>query len=345
MRYKAAYGVSAILTVACCQNAADAKSLLLLAQFYGGSPDPLLIPGNPNPEFPSSQYAPFPQPPSRGYPGMQGLPPPGGDILNPSPPNGFMQGGGPRHSFDPNSVRSKDSGTRYLVFEGMTTIWIPAKSATVVREADYGFVKCYGISGYADGVEYQYNPSFDRYGRSCSRYGYRPAVISPAEPAREEQRSYTYEIDCLDRTFDRRKDNLPWKSVADDQTAAMVASRYCRGGTTVLNAPMQPQIMQAAPFANPAGNGSMPQTTILPETRYTEEVVNPPTTSSPSVPEAMPQQQSPPVLAANGLKQISCTPESVSIKFINGLTVCAEPTPTFPQGRYFANGNSLVKLK
>ncbi len=313
---KRGLAVSVVIAFSGFQGNATAMNHLLLAQIYPG-PQPGVV-----------------------YPGLS----PNGSDPNFAQPGGFVPGMVPQHSFDPNSVRSKDAGNRYVIFEGITTIRIPAKPSSVIQEADFGYVKCYGVSGFTDGVEYPYNPSFDSYGRRCSQYGFRPAIIAPAEPARDEQRSYTYELDCLDRTFDRRKDNLPWKSVADDQTAAMVASRYCRGGVSVLAASEQLVYSQAVPPSQTTGNSLIPSSSTPPQI-YSSAKDSRLASSSDVVPETGIQQQGQAVLAANGLKQAICTADVVIIKFINGSTICAEPTREYSPGRYYANKTMLIKLK
>ena len=51
-------------------------------------------------------------------------------------------------------------------------------------------------------------------------------------PGGVERRSFRYQLDCKDLTFDRKGDysgfgNKGWMSVGEDPTAQAVADRYC----------------------------------------------------------------------------------------------------------------------
>tara|TARA_B100001964_G_C14156180_1_gene564401 strand:+ start:446 stop:1204 length:759 start_codon:yes stop_codon:yes gene_type:complete len=92
-----------------------------------------------------------------------------------------------------------------------------------------------GTSGY-------YNPgspgtvSCNTYGSytTCNRSGYVAPSYTPSKPGGVQHRRYRYELDCLDRTFNREGDMATagglmrgWMSVNDDPTALAVESKYC----------------------------------------------------------------------------------------------------------------------
>lgn len=71
---------------------------------------------------------------------------------------------------------------------------------------------------------------------TCSLVGY----VAPV-PAGSVNRSYVYELDCKDLTFDRKGDRTPsgtegWLNVDDDPTASAVAKKFC---PTIQDLPKQ----------------------------------------------------------------------------------------------------------
>lgn len=71
------------------------------------------------------------------------------------------------------------------------------------------------------------------YSNSCRTiYGIKPQYVA-GQPGGTERKSFTYELDCRDRTFDRKGDKAKgvwkkgWESVDKDPTALAVANKYC----------------------------------------------------------------------------------------------------------------------
>ena len=67
---------------------------------------------------------------------------------------------------------------------------------------------------------------------TCQRIGYIPPSYNPGTPGGVERRSFRYQLDCKDKTFDRKGDfsgfgNKGWMNVSSDPTAQAVANRYC----------------------------------------------------------------------------------------------------------------------
>ena len=67
---------------------------------------------------------------------------------------------------------------------------------------------------------------------TCKQEGYVAPSYTPATPGGVERRSFRYQLDCKDLTFDRKGDysgfgNKGWMSVGEDPTAQAVADRYC----------------------------------------------------------------------------------------------------------------------
>lgn len=62
--------------------------------------------------------------------------------------------------------------------------------------------------------------------------GYAPPRYNPGTPGGVERRSFHYQLDCEDLTFDRKGDfdgfgNKGWTGVDTDPTAKTVADGYC----------------------------------------------------------------------------------------------------------------------
>ena len=128
------------------------------------------------------------------------------------------------HNYRPGSVRQqkiRGSYGRYLTFTGTT------------------------LNAYS-GTPASYNPgspgrrvcdttmSFNGLTKttSCRNVGYVAPSYTPGRPGGVERRSFSYQLDCKDRTFDRKGDfdgfgNKGWMNVGEDPTALAVANRYC----------------------------------------------------------------------------------------------------------------------
>jgi hypothetical protein len=115
----------------------------------------------------------------------------------------------PRYSYESASVRQlrvRGEFGRYITFIGRTINEWSGSSGSP------GTVNCTTTNGYTN----------------CQRTGY----VAPS-PGGSEIRSFVYELDCVDRTFDRKGDkatsgvNHGWMSIDKDPTAQAVADRYC----------------------------------------------------------------------------------------------------------------------
>ena len=72
----------------------------------------------------------------------------------------------------------------------------------------------------------------------CQQVGYVAPSYTPGTPGGVERRSFRYQLDCKDLTFDRKGDtsgfgNKGWMGVDKDPTAQAVADRYCSALTTL----------------------------------------------------------------------------------------------------------------
>ena len=102
---------------------------------------------------------------------------------------------------------------RYIGFTGHTTIQLPEKPARF----DAG------------------KPGTIRCGRtSCWRDGYEEPSFISGEPERSVRKFFDYQLDCVDKTFNRVGDaavpgDFPkgWQSVNTDPTALAVATKWC----------------------------------------------------------------------------------------------------------------------
>lgn len=121
----------------------------------------------------------------------------------------------PTYSYESNTVRQlevRGQFGRYITFVGKT-------------------VNTYeGTSGH-------YNPGSPGYtscsGGICRQIGYIAPRYTPGTPGGTQAKNFTYELDCVDMTFDRKGDkaggiyNRGWMPVASDPTATEVARIYC----------------------------------------------------------------------------------------------------------------------
>ena len=105
------------------------------------------------------------------------------------------------------------TGTTLNTYEGTPAQWNPGRPGTKQCDTVYG-----------------YNNKNKR--TTCSQVGYIAPSYTPAQPGGVERRSFRYQLDCNDMTFDRRGDfngfgNKGWLNVDDDPTAQAVANHYC----------------------------------------------------------------------------------------------------------------------
>ena len=68
----------------------------------------------------------------------------------------------------------------------------------------------------------------------CDLVGGMPPTWIPGQPERRTVMRFTYQLDCIDRTFNRVNDGTwlfrpGWMAMDQDPTAAAVAERYCPG--------------------------------------------------------------------------------------------------------------------
>ncbi len=128
------------------------------------------------------------------------------------------------HNYKPSSVRQmkvRDSYGRYISFVGTTLNEYAGKPASYnpgmpgrkVCNTTYGFNKQTQTT-------------------TCQQVGYVAPSYTPGTPGGVERRSFRYQLDCKDLTFDRKGDfsgfgNKGWMGVDIDPTAQAVADRYC----------------------------------------------------------------------------------------------------------------------
>ena len=128
------------------------------------------------------------------------------------------------YHYRPNSVRQqkvRGSYGRYISFVGTTlneyagtpASYNPGMPGKKVCTTSYGFNN--------------YNVT-----TTCQQVGYVAPRYNPGTPGGVERRSFRYQLDCKDLTFDRKGDfdgfgNKGWMGVDSDQTAKAVADVYC----------------------------------------------------------------------------------------------------------------------
>ena len=127
------------------------------------------------------------------------------------------------YDYEPESVRQQEirgAYGRYLTFVGIT---LNAYEGTPARwnPGQPGTRQCNTVYGFNNNKT-----------TTCRQIGYVAPSYTPATPGGVERRSFRYQLDCVDRTFDRKGDysgfgNKGWLSVGDDPTALAVADRYC----------------------------------------------------------------------------------------------------------------------
>lgn len=125
---------------------------------------------------------------------------------------------------------------RYLTFWGRSENEYQGTSASY-NAGNPGTLNCYSNNsgtGYVN--NYSYNPSIN-YSSSgstnCVRSGYVAPSYTPGTPGGVQRGWFEYELDCIDRTYNRKGDkargfrNKGWMDVYYDPTARAVADRYC----------------------------------------------------------------------------------------------------------------------
>ena len=131
----------------------------------------------------------------------------------------------PTYSYEAHTVRQlevRGHFGRYITFIGKTVNNYEGTSGHY-RPGSPGYTSCVG------GV--------------CRRIGYIAPRYTPGTPGGTQERSFTYELDCVDMTFDRKGDkaggiyNRGWMPVATDPTAAEVARIYCPQISSLLGKP------------------------------------------------------------------------------------------------------------
>ena len=128
------------------------------------------------------------------------------------------------NSYRPNSVRQqKVRGRygRYIVFVGTTLNEYSGTPATY-NPGSPGRKVCNTVISY----------NGKNKTTTCQKVGYIAPSYNPGTPAGVERRSFRYQLDCKDRTFDRKGDfsgfgNKGWMNISSDPTAQAVADRYC----------------------------------------------------------------------------------------------------------------------
>ena len=105
---------------------------------------------------------------------------------------------------------------RYITFRGRSTNSWEGTSGSY-NSGSQGTVSC---TSYGNST-------------SCNRTGYVAPSYTPGTSGGSTNRSYRYELDCRDMTFDRKGDRAKgirkrgWMPVYEDPTASAVAEKYC----------------------------------------------------------------------------------------------------------------------
>ena len=124
----------------------------------------------------------------------------------------------PSFTYEADTVRQiqvRNEWGRYITFTGIST---------------HAYK---GTNGYTIPGTPPRTTCFGTYTRQCTTTPGRPARFVPGQPGGTERKSFTYELDCQDRTFDRKGDKAGggwkkgWESVDEDPTALAVANKYC----------------------------------------------------------------------------------------------------------------------
>ena len=128
------------------------------------------------------------------------------------------------NSYRPNSVRQqkvRGKYGRYIVFTG-TTLNEYSGTPSTYNPGSPGRKVCNTVISF----------NGKNKTTTCQQVGYIAPSYNPGIPAGVERRSFRYQLDCQDRTFDRKGDysgfgNKGWMNISSDPTAQAVADRYC----------------------------------------------------------------------------------------------------------------------
>ena len=126
---------------------------------------------------------------------------------------------------------------RYLTFWGRSENEYQGTSASY-NAGNPGTLNCYSNnsgSGYINNYSYSSNINYSSSGStSCQRSGYVAPSYTPATPGGIQRGWFEYELDCIDRTFNRKGDRARgivkkgWLDVYYDPPARAVADKYCQ---------------------------------------------------------------------------------------------------------------------
>ena len=128
------------------------------------------------------------------------------------------------YDYKPSSVRQmkvRGSYGRYISFVG-TTLNEYAGTPASYNPGLPGRTVCHTVNGFNNQTKTT----------TCQQVGYVAPSYNPGTRGGVERRSFRYELDCRDQTFDRKGDasgfgNKGWMNVDTDPTAQEVADRYC----------------------------------------------------------------------------------------------------------------------
>ncbi len=116
-----------------------------------------------------------------------------------------------KYTYDNESIfqlKVRGKYGRYLTFFGRSPVSYEGYSSP----GNPGYMKCSSYMSNNHAIS------------NCSRVGYiAPTYIAPKTIHGE----WIYELDCQDRTFDRKNDRFSWLHVSNDPVAQTVANKYC----------------------------------------------------------------------------------------------------------------------
>ena len=155
----------------------------------------------------------------------------------------------PTYSYEAHTVRQMEvrgQFGRYITFIGKTVNTYEATSGHY-NPGSPGYVSC--VAGI------------------CRRIGYIAPRYTPGTPGGTQERNFTYELDCVDMTFDRKGDraggiyNRGWMPVGNDPTASEVARIYCPKISTLPGGPPTASTTQEPPIKSVRPPGGSYSTT------------------------------------------------------------------------------------
>ena len=126
---------------------------------------------------------------------------------------------------------------RYLTFWGRSENEYQGTSASY-NAGNPGTLNCYSSNsgtGYMNNNTYSSNINYNSSGSTnCQRSGYVSPSYTPGTPGGTQKGWFEYDLDCVDRTFNRKGDKAKgimkkgWLDVYYDPTARAVADKYCQ---------------------------------------------------------------------------------------------------------------------